>query len=68
MSSAAAKKEYNKLLKRFNNATEYFEREDIGQEEKEKFLGKFQEILTGLNYQLSKIEIYHIQEIMKGFN
>lgn len=68
MTISEAKKEYNLLLKRFYKAEEYFDREDISYQEKEKFLGAFQEILKGLNYYLSKIEIYTSQEVLEGFN
>ena len=68
MTISEAKKEYNKLLKRFNDANEYFDRTDISQVEKERFLPHFQQILKGLNYLLSKIEIYTKQEVLKGFD
>ena len=68
MTISEAKKEYNKLLKRFNNANKYFDRTDISQEEKEKFLPHFQQILRGLNYYLSKIEVYSNQEVLEGFD
>lgn len=66
MTVSEAKKEYNKLLQRFNKANEYFDR-DIPQSEKEKFLDDFIEVLTGLNYLLSKIEVYTRQEVLEGF-
>lgn len=62
------KKEYNRLLKRFNKAEEYFDRKNISQKEKEGFLGNFQEVLRGLNFHLDKIEVYTNQEIMEGFD
>ena len=68
MTIAEAKNEYNKLLDRFNKANEYFDREDITQEEKERFLPSFQEVLKGLNYLLGKIEIYTKQQILEGFH
>lgn len=68
MTISEAKKEYNKLLKRFNDAEIYFDREDVPQSEKEKFLLNFQEILKGLNHLLSKIEVYTEQEILGGFD
>ena len=67
MTILEAQIEYNKLLERFNKANEYFERTDISHEEKEKFLDNFQEVLKGLNYLLSKIEVYTKQEVLEGF-
>ena len=67
MTIAEAQKEYNELLKRFHKANEYFESEKATQIEKEKFLPQFQEILTGLNFLLSKIEVYTQQEVLEGF-
>lgn len=67
MTIKEAKREYNALLTRFNNAGEYFENDDIPYTEKEKFLPYFQKILTGLNYHLSQIEVYTNQEILGGF-
>lgn len=67
MTISEAKCEYNKLLQRFNKANEYFDR-DIPQIEKEKFLDDFIEVLTGLNYLLSRIEVYTRQEVLEGFN
>ena len=67
MTVQEAKKEYNKLIKRFDKAEEYFERKDVSQEEKEKFLPHFQEIIKGLNNLLSKIEVYTEQERVGGF-
>lgn len=61
------KNEYNKLLKRFEKANEYFNDADIPQKEKEQQLENFREILVGLNYWLGKIELYTSQEIMGGF-
>lgn len=68
MTITEAKKEYNKLLKRFHKAEEYFHREDIPETEKEEFLGNYQEVLTGLNYYLGKIEVYTKQEVLEGFH
>lgn len=68
MTVSEAKKEYNILLTRFNKANEYFDRGDIPQAEKENQLNNFQEVLTGLNYLLSKIEIFTNQEILGGFH
>lgn len=67
MTVAEAQKEYNELLKRFHKANDYFEREDLTVEEMEKYLPSFQEVLNGLNYLLSKIEVYTKQEILEGF-
>lgn len=68
MTIAEAKKNYNKMLERFIKAEQYFDRKDISQEEKEKQLENFEVVLKGLNYYLSKIEIYSEQEILEGFN
>lgn len=62
-----AKEEYNKLLKRYYMAGEYFDRKDISNSEKEQFLESFQQVLAGLNYLLGKIEIYTNQEVVEGF-
>lgn len=62
-----AKQEYNALLKRYNKAVEYFDRKDIPDSEKEKFIPSFLEILKGLNYYLSKIGVYTKKEILEGF-
>lgn len=62
-----AKKEYNTLLKRYYKANEYFDRKDIPNQEKERFLDAFKEILKGLNYLLKKIEVYDEREILDGF-
>lgn len=67
MTIAEAKKNYNKMLQRFIKAEQYFDRKDISQEEKEKQLENFDVVLKGLNYLLSKIEIYSEQEILEGF-
>ena len=63
-----AKREYNKLLERFNKANNYFENENIPNTEKEKYLSSFNEILAGLNYYLGKIEVYTNQEVLEGFH
>lgn len=68
MTIAEAQKEYNKLLKRYKDANVYFEREDIPQAEKEKFLPNFQKILTELSYLLSKVGIYAKEEALEGFH
>lgn len=67
MTIKEAKEEYNQLLKRYNKANEYFNRTDVTQEDKEKFLAHFQQVLYGLNYLLGKIEVYTNQQIMEGF-
>lgn len=67
MTIAEAKREYNKLLKRFHKAEEYFDREDIPLSEKEKYLPHFEQILMGLSYYLGKIEVYTNQQAMEGF-
>lgn len=68
MTIAEAKKNYNKMLQRFIKAEEYFDREDISQEEKEKQLENFEMVLKGLNFYLSKIEVYNQQEVLEGFH
>lgn len=68
MTIAEAKKEYNVLLERFNKANGYFENEEIPQADKEQFIGNFNEILKGLNYFLSKIEVYTNREVLEGFH
>jgi len=67
MTIAEAKKEYNALLKRYYKAVEYFDRKDIPESEKEKFIENFREILAGLNYYLSKIEVFTNQQVLEGF-
>lgn len=67
MTVKEAKKEYNILLSRFNNANKYFESKDIPNQEKEKFLDAFKEIIRGLNYYLGKIVIYTNKELLEGF-
>lgn len=67
MTIAEARKNYNKMLQRFIKAEQYFDRTDISQEEKEKQLENFEVVLKGLNYYLSKIEVYNEQEVLKGF-
>ena len=67
MTIKEAKENYNKLLKRYDKANEYFDRSDVSQIDKEKFLDDFQEVLKGLNYLLGKIELYTNQEILEGF-
>lgn len=67
MTIKEAKKEYNKMLKRFYDAEQYFDRSDISQREKENQLENFNMVLKGLNFYLSKIEVYNGQEILKGF-
>ncbi|WP_353096355.1 hypothetical protein [Tissierella praeacuta] len=68
MTIEEAKKEYNKLLKRFHKANDYFDRKDIPQSEKEKYLKNYQEILKGLNYYLGAIGTYTNKEILDGFH
>lgn len=67
MTITEAKKEYNSLLERFNKANNYFEKKDVSNREKEKFLNVFIEILEGLNYYLGKIEVYTNKEVLEGF-
>ena len=66
MTIKETKVEYNKLLKRFNKANEYFERTDISNEEKEGQLENFDVVLNGLNYYLDKISIFTEQEVLEG--
>lgn len=61
------KQEYNDLLKRYNKANDYFDR-DIPLIQKEKFLEDFKDILHGLNYCLARIEVYTRQEVLEGFH
>ena len=68
MTVAEAKESYNKLLKRYEKAGEYFDRKDISQTEKETQLENFQEVLNGLNYYLDKISIFTSQEVLEGFD
>lgn len=68
MTIAEAKKNYNKMLQRFIKAEEYFDREDITQEEKEKQLENFDVVLKGLNYYLDKIHVFSEQEVLEGFH
>ena len=68
MTISEAKKNYNKMLQRFIKAEKYFDRTDISLEEKEKQLENFEVVLKGLDYYLSKIEIYSEQEVLEGFN
>lgn len=67
MTIEEAKKEYNKLLSRYEKAIGYFDNVSISQEDKERFLPDFQEVLKGLNHYLSKIEVYTNQEVLEGF-
>lgn len=67
MSIGQAKKNYNKELDRFYKAEEYFDRKEIPQEEREKFIPNFKQILNDLNYYLCKIQKYTDDEILKGF-
>lgn len=68
MTVGEARREYDKLLERYRKANDYFENVKVSQEEKEKFLPNFQEILKELNYLLSKIEVYTQQEVLEGFH
>lgn len=67
MTITEAKKEYNNLLQRFNKANVYFENKNIGNEEKEVYLKDYKGILKGLNYYLSKIEVYETNQVLEGF-
>lgn len=67
MTIGEAKKKYNALLKRFNNAWNWFDRENIPSERKEEFLGEYEKIVNGLNHYLNKIEVYTNQEVLGGF-
>lgn len=68
MTVAEAKRKYNELLIRFEKANNYFDNTNIPHAEKEKFLENFQEIINGLNYLLSKIEVFTQQDILEGFD
>ncbi|WP_130807668.1 hypothetical protein [Senegalia massiliensis] len=68
MTVKEAKIEYNKLLKRYNKAIIYFDREDIPYHEKENQIVNFKNILKGLNYYLGKIGPHTSKETMGGFN
>lgn len=67
MTITEAKREYNQLLNRYRNACEYFEKSDVSQEEKEKYLPNYIEILKRLNYLLGKIGVYNNDEVLYGF-
>lgn len=62
------KKEYNKLLERYYKADKYFDRTDITEREKEKYIPHFKEILSGLNNLLLEIGEYEEKEILGGFH
>lgn len=67
MTIKEAKEEYNQLLKRYHKANEYFDRTDVTQEDKEKFLPHFQSVLNGLNKLLMEIGDYKQEEVLGGF-
>ena len=62
-----SKKIYNELLERFNKANEYFERTDISQEDKQRFLPQFQKVISQMSFLLGEIEVYTKQEVFEGF-
>ncbi len=62
------KKEYNELLKRYDKAVLYFNRDDIPREVKEKQIKNYQAILDGLNFYLGEIKTYTNKEAIEGFN
>ena len=59
--------EYNKLLRRYEKAVDYFEKETIPQEKKLIFLEDFQKILMSLSVLMAKIENMTDEEVLKGF-
>jgi len=59
--------EYNKLLRRYEKAVDYFEKETIPQEKKLIFLEDFQRILMSLSVLMAKIENMTDEEVLKGF-
>lgn len=67
MTVKEAKIEYNKLLKRYNKAEEYFNRQDVSYTEKEKQIENFKKVLKGLNYHLGKIGPHTSEETLGGF-
>lgn len=68
MTVGEAQREYNKLLSRYHKANEYFDRDDVSQEDKKKYLSDYQKILKGLSYLLNKITIYTNKEVLEGFH
>lgn len=61
------KKQYNQLLERYYKAEKYFDRTDITEREKEKYILHFKEILNNLNYLLGEIGEYETKNILGGF-
>ena len=55
------------MLKRFNDATNYFENDPSPMAKKEVHLDLFRDILHQLNYLLEQIEVYSEQEVIEGF-
>ena len=64
MTIPEAKKEYNKQLKRYNKALEYF---DSGDGDNEKYFKDFQKLLLGLSSLLKIIGTYTQEEVWYGF-
>lgn len=67
MTILEAKQEYNNQLKRYNKAVEYFEREDITQQQKEDNLDNYKQVLNNLNHLLGKIGVHGVEEVLEGF-
>ena len=59
--------EYNKLLRRYEKAVDYFEKETIPQEKKLTFLEDYQKILIGLSVLMLKIGNMEDEEVLGGF-
>ena len=64
MTVKEAKREYNKQLKRYEKAIEYF---DSNAMDKEQYLSDFQKLLAGLSDLLKKIGVYAQEEVWNGF-
>lgn len=50
------KQEYNKILKRFYKANEWFNDSDRTVEEQDKYIGEFEKILEGITKNTLKLE------------
>lgn len=64
MTVKEAKREYNKQLKRYEKAIEYF---DSNAMDKEQYLSDFQKLLMGLSKLLKSIGVYAQEEVWRGF-
>ena len=67
MTITEAKKEYNLTLARYYKAVEYFSKINLTQEDKEKYLDSFSNILTHLSNLLTKVGPYKYAEVLGGF-